>query len=66
MEDVTGARWRKSPYSDGSGSGACVEAAQAQAVVAARDSKNPDGPELTFLAGQWKAFTHRVKAGRPG
>lgn len=27
MEDVTGARWRKSSYSNGSGSGACVEVA---------------------------------------
>lgn len=66
MEDVTGARWRKSSYSNGSGSGACVEAAQTPAVVAVRDSKNPDGPALTFLPGQWKAFTRRVKAGRLG
>lgn len=66
MEDVTGARWRKSSYSNGSGSGACVEVAQARAVVAVRDSKDPDGPKLTFMAAEWKAFTRRVKAGQVG
>ena len=33
------------------------------AVVAVRDSKNPDGPRLAFPAGQWQAFTDQVKAG---
>jgi hypothetical protein len=42
----------------------CVEAAAlpggGQAV---RDSKNPDGPVLTFTPGEWNAFIEGVKDG---
>ncbi len=52
--------WRKSTYS-GNG-GACVEVASgAPSVVAVRDSKDPDGPKLTFTPEGWKAFTSAVK-----
>ena len=55
--------WRKSSYS-GSNGGTCVEVAPAgTAVVAVRDSKDPDGTKLAFPAGQWAAFTHQIKAG---
>ncbi|MDO0913110.1 DUF397 domain-containing protein [Streptomyces sp. DT2A-34] len=51
--------WRKSSYSD-SGGGACVEVAPCpQAVSTAihiRDSKNPDGPNLTVSGKAWAAF----------
>ncbi|CCH33380.1 DUF397 domain-containing protein [Actinosynnema sp. NPDC047251] len=40
--------WRKSARSTNTNS--CVEVAQG--LVAVRDSKNPDGPVLSFPAGQ--------------
>ena len=59
--DLTGAQWRKSSYSSGNG-GQCVEVARnLPAVVAVRDSKNPDGPCLAFSPADWRAFTSRVK-----
>jgi Domain of unknown function (DUF397) len=33
------------------------------AGVAVRDSKDPDGPRLTFVPGDWQTFTDQVKAG---
>jgi len=58
--------WRRSSYSNASG-GNCVEVADAgTAVVAVRDSKDPDGPKLAFPAGQWRAFTRQIKAGEFG
>lgn len=57
------AAWRKSSYSTTNGGG-CVEVASAgSAVVAVRDSKDPEGPKLAFPAGQWVAFTRRIKVG---
>lgn len=53
--------WRKSSYSN---SGAnCVEIAQTRSgKIAVRDSKDPDGPALTFSPDQWKAFAAKVRA----
>lgn len=52
--------WRKSSYSGGSG--ACIEVAgNPPGVVAVRDSKNPEGPELTFASVKWVRFTDRLK-----
>jgi hypothetical protein len=59
--DVSRARWRKSSYSGGNGE--CVEVAGSGRLVAVRDSKDPDGPELVFAPGDWRAFTVSVKAG---
>ncbi|TDD87530.1 DUF397 domain-containing protein [Actinomadura rubrisoli] len=53
--------WRKACRSDHHG-GECVEVAEAGPVVAVRDSKDPDGPKLTFGAADWRAFTRRAKA----
>ncbi|GAA4099465.1 DUF397 domain-containing protein [Actinomadura miaoliensis] len=53
-------RWRKSSHSDHEG-GECVEVAKFAPAVAVRDSKNPDGPKLTFRADEWRAFTEAVK-----
>ena len=51
-----GAVWRKSSYS-GNGGGDCVEVARnLPGVVAVRDSKNPDGPILTFSRDEWASF----------
>ena len=45
--DLTNAKWRKSTHSGPNG-GECVELADVAgaSVVAARDSKDPDGPVL--------------------
>jgi hypothetical protein len=56
-------RWRKSsrsgPYSDN-----CVEVAQLPGgVTAMRDSKDPDGPVLTFGDSRWTSFIAGVRAG---
>jgi hypothetical protein len=64
--DVTGAVWRKSSYSSANG-GNCVEVARnLPGVVAVRDSKDPDGPALTFSPAQWQAFTAAVRDGKFG
>ncbi|MDC0767516.1 DUF397 domain-containing protein [Streptomyces sp. HD] len=49
--------WRKSSYSD-SGGGACVEVAPCPhtPTIHIRDSKNPDGPNLTVSGKAWAAF----------
>ena len=46
--------WRKSSYS--SGNGECVEIGWPDEAVAVRDSKNPDGPTLTFSTRGWRDF----------
>jgi hypothetical protein len=56
------ARWRKSTYSGGEG-GDCLEVAEGHpTLVPVRDSKNPDGPRLTFRAEAWTAFLAGVRA----
>jgi hypothetical protein len=30
-------------------------------VIAVRDSKNPDGPVLTFTAADWQTFVNTLK-----
>jgi hypothetical protein len=64
--DLSRVTWRKSSYSNGSG-GSCVEVALladvlgTEPVIAVRDSKDPDGPALTFTARQWRGFTVAIK-----
>ena len=61
--DISRVTWRKTSYSGGNGGG-CVEVAQLPpAVVAVRDSKDPDGPKLAFSPEDWRAFVAGVKAG---
>jgi hypothetical protein len=56
-----GAAWRTSSYSGGNG-GQCVEVARnLPAGVAARDSKDPDGPQIVITRAAWAAFVDRVK-----
>jgi hypothetical protein len=62
--DLTQAQWRKSSYS--SGNGACIEVADLPEAVAVRDSKDPDGPKLTFSRQAWAAFVERAKDGPSG
>jgi hypothetical protein len=56
------AAWRKSSHSDNN-SGACVEVANLDEVIAVRDSKDPAGPVLTFPRVQWTAFIEATKNG---
>jgi hypothetical protein len=61
MTDLTGATWRKSTYSSGEG-GECIEVADGLPVIPVRDSKDPEGPALTFNPAAWTAFITAVKA----
>jgi Domain of unknown function (DUF397) len=61
--DLTRAQWRKASYSSSNG-GTCVEVARnLPGIVAVRDSKDPDGPVLTFTPNDWQTFAARVKTG---
>jgi Domain of unknown function (DUF397) len=53
--------WRKSSYSGGA-SGNCAEVATVPGAVLVRDTKDQDGPVLTFGRRAWEAFAARVKA----
>lgn len=54
-------QWRKSSHSGGNGE--CVEFAVPDVVVAVRDSKDPEGPQLRFSTEAWTAFVNEVTAG---
>jgi hypothetical protein len=63
MADLTGAVWRKSTRSGGNG-GNCVEVADnLPDIVALRDSKDPNGPVLTFSSASWTAFIVTTRGG---
>ncbi|WP_328553969.1 DUF397 domain-containing protein [Streptomyces sp. NBC_00358] len=48
--------WFKSSYSDSSNGNDCVEIAPTPTTIHLRDSKNPQGPHLTFAPTAWAAF----------
>jgi uncharacterized protein DUF397 len=56
---MTYLNWRKSSYSLANGN--CVEVGTGQALVAVRDSTDPDGPAIDVSPRAWIAFTERVK-----
>ncbi|MBV9022678.1 MAG: DUF397 domain-containing protein [Streptomycetaceae bacterium] len=61
--DLSHAEWVTSSYS-GNGGRDCVEWAPAyvdSGVVPVRDSKDPDGPALTFGPSAWSAFITAVQ-----
>jgi hypothetical protein len=61
-QDLSRAAWRKSTYSGQDGN--CVEiATNLPGTIAIRDSKNPDGPALTFSHSAWAVFIRTMKAG---
>jgi hypothetical protein len=63
MADMTHAVWCKSSFSSANG-GNCVEVARnLPGAVAVRDSKDPDGPTLTFGPAAWVAFTAAIRDG---
>lgn len=53
--------WVKSSYSQAQGE--CVEVAFRAHMIAARDSKNPDGPRLEFPRQSWTDFLDGLDAG---
>ncbi|MFY1661181.1 DUF397 domain-containing protein [Micromonospora sp. WMMD1274] len=59
--DLSRAVWRKSTRSGSSGN--CVEVAAPAQVVMVRDSKQRQGPVLSFSPGEWVAFIQGIKAG---
>lgn len=56
--------WRKSSHSGNEDGHACVEVAvDTLATVAVRDSKDPEGPVLTFAPTAWADFLAAVREG---
>ena len=61
--DLSGAQWRISSHSSGTGS--CVELAALPAGhVAVRDSTDRTRPALVFDAAEWQAFTAGMADGQ--
>jgi Domain of unknown function (DUF397) len=58
---MIGSAWRKSSASSSNAN--CVEVRGQEDAVDVRDSKHPDGPVLSFAAGEWAAFVTSVKLG---
>ena len=59
--------WHKSTYSRALGN--CVEVGTGHALVAVRDSRDPDGPVIDVSPGAWTEFTKDLKhatSGHPG
>ncbi|MFJ6622067.1 DUF397 domain-containing protein [Kitasatospora sp. NPDC091335] len=63
MHDPTGAKWRKSTYSNGGGG--CIEVDDAH-PGRVRDSKDPQGPALVFPPSAWSSFVDAVRSGEFG
>ncbi|MGW3494142.1 DUF397 domain-containing protein [Streptomyces sp. NPDC001020] len=59
-EDATELAWFKSSYSSGNEGDSCVEIASVPGTVHVRDSKNTEGPRLTFAADTWARFVPHV------
>lgn len=52
--------WRKTTHSGANG-GDCVEVGTADAQIAVRDSKDPNGPKLSFTPSAWRNFMIRSR-----
>lgn len=57
-------KWRKSSYSTANG-GNCVEVARVPGAgrVAARDSKEPRGPQLEYTVSEWRRLLADIRHG---
>lgn len=61
--NMPGVAWRKSSYSGTNGQ--CVEIGEGvTGVVPVRDSKDPEGPALSFAPDAFAAFVDAIKAGQ--
>jgi hypothetical protein len=61
-KSISNLSWRKSSHSGGNG--ACVEIAVPDSVIiAVRDSKDPEGPQLHFSREAWAAFAAAAGSG---
>ncbi|WP_326556318.1 DUF397 domain-containing protein [Micromonospora sp. NBC_01796] len=59
--ELTGATWRTSTRSSNGGN-TCIEVADnLSGIVGVRDSKDRQGPVLTFEPTAWQAFVRTVK-----
>ena len=58
---MIGSEWRKSSASSSNAN--CVEVRGQGEAVDVRDSKNPDGPVLSFGSGEWATFVAGIKLG---
>lgn len=63
--EIAAARWRKSTHSSDTG-GDCVEIADLDPAIAIRDSKNPDGPVLTFGRRAFGVLLNQIRSGAIG
>jgi hypothetical protein len=52
---VSSTPWTKATKSGGTGT-ECVEVRRHQDTIQVRDSKDPQGPILTFTLAEWDAF----------
>ncbi|MET7971246.1 DUF397 domain-containing protein [Micromonospora soli] len=59
--DLSRAVWRTSTRSGSSGN--CVEVAAPAKLVMVRDSKQRQGPTLSFSHNDWTTFIQSIKAG---
>ncbi|MET8049104.1 DUF397 domain-containing protein [Streptosporangium sp. NPDC005286] len=61
--DLSNLEWRKSSYTGQTGN--CVEVANLPGGSrAVRDSKDPNGPTLSFTHTEWQSFTDNIKNGK--
>ena len=62
-DSLTSASWRKSTYSSGD-SDNCIEVADnLPDLIPVRDSKDPQGPALTFTPAAWSSFVTATARG---
>ncbi|WP_253874549.1 DUF397 domain-containing protein [Actinomadura rupiterrae] len=57
--EVGDVAWQRSSHSGAGGN--CVEVAGAAAVVAVRDSQDPEGPKLLLSASAWTELLSRAR-----
>lgn len=56
---MSNTQWIKSSRSGANG-GQCVEARRHDGTIQVRDSKDPNGPQLSFSPAGWAAFLARM------
>ncbi|MGV9926163.1 DUF397 domain-containing protein [Nocardia rhamnosiphila] len=59
-DDLSGANWFKSSYSQHGGD--CVEVAHLEEAVGVRDSKDVTGAVLMFTPAEWGDFLRKISS----